>query len=328
MRWIPPWLAKAYARIYEEKKTEVFDFSEAARILEIEDERRLANRLTMLKSSGHLTVRRDPVDPRRKLFRLIDPENVTRALAVQSRVETDDILEKLRAASGLLDYYVDGAYAAYQYHRYSAAGSMDISVRKEQLPTWIALLSEKDVAISVDEVPSEKPLAVNIHLHSDFGDKLAERTKIINGVMYLSPEALAVTGFVPEVGESGEDDRIARTSLEDILAILVVQRMKLDWNKLLALSDSYSTTRYLACILDILNFESGKPLFKPTVINKMLRKYNIRVKLDFPSKRRLKAETAAERYPAFFSKWNVRLRVSYAVVSKIITDLVRTRTRT
>jgi len=311
MKWIPPWLARAYARIYAEKKTEAFEFSEAARILGIRDERPLAKILAKLKSFGHLTVRRDPVDPRRKLFRLVDPESITIALAIQSKAKTADLLEKLRAASGLLDYYLDGAYAAYQYHRYSAPGSVDISVTADQLPAWIALLSEKDVAISIDEVPAEKPAIVNIHLCSDFEEKLSENTRVIDGISNLSPEALAATGLARE-----------RPSLEDVLAILVVQRTKLDWTSLLALCDAYSSTRYLGCLLDILNSESGKPLFQPSLINRILRKSNLDAKLDFPS--RSKGEPVEERYSAFSLKWNIRLHVSHAVVSKVITDLIRT----
>jgi len=314
MRWIPPWLAKAYARIYAEKKMGVFEFSEAARILEIEDERPLAKTLAMLRSSGYLTVRRDPADTRRKLFRLVDPESVTLALAIQSKAETTDPLAKLKAASGFLDYYIYGSYAAYQYHRYLSSGKVDLSVKADQMSTWISLLAGKDVALSIDEVPSEKPSTFNIHLHSDFDKKLAQgHIQMIDGIRYLSPEALVAIGLT---GEGGS------TSLEDILAILLVQRNELDWSKLLALSDAYNATRYLGCILAVLNFESGKPLFNMSLVNKIRRESNLRAKVDFPSK--LRAEPQEERYSQIASEWNVRLYVSRAVVSKIITDLIRT----
>lgn len=57
MMWIPPWLAKAYARLYAAKRMDVFEFSEAGRILEIDDKRPLAKTLAKLKSSGYVTVR-------------------------------------------------------------------------------------------------------------------------------------------------------------------------------------------------------------------------------------------------------------------------------
>lgn len=116
-------------------------------------------------------------------------------MAIQSRAKTNDITEKLRAASSFLEYYVDGAYAAYQYHRHSAAASMGISVKPDQLPKWIALISEPKVALSIDDVPAEKSGQTNVHLHSDFDEELSEHTRIINGVKFLSPEILVVSGI-------------------------------------------------------------------------------------------------------------------------------------
>ena len=307
---MPPWLAKAYARIYARKKTGEFGFSEAAEILEIEDERPLAKTLSKLKSSGHLTVKRDPLDPRRKLFRLVDPESMTIAFAIQSKARTAEALDKVKAASGFLDYYVNGPYAAHRYHGYAAPGSVEISVRPHQLFTWIALLSEGDVALSTDDIPAEKRTRVNVRLRSDFEEKLAENTRFIDGTRYLSPEALVATGLTGRLG------------FEDALAILIVQRKKLDWKKLLALAEAYSSTRLLGCTMDILNFESGKVLFEPSLITNILRKSNLEARVDFPSS--LVGEPLEDKYAKISSRWNIRIHVSSAAVSKIITDLLRT----
>jgi len=310
MRWAPPWLARAYARLYAAKRNEMFGFPEAATILQIQDERPLAKTLAKLKVFGYLTVKRDPIDPRRKLFKLVDPESVVLAMAIQSQAKTADLTGKLNAALRFLDYYVNGAYAAYQFHRYSAPGKIDLSVRLDQMPTWVALLSEKDTAISLDEMPAQKPAKVNVHLRSDFEDKLSESTMLIDGVRYLSPEPLVVLG-------------IARDSptLEDTLAILIVQRTKLDWKKLISLSEAYNVLRFLGCILDVVNFECRKPLFSTSQIDKMLRQSDLRAHVDFPSG--LRTEPVEPRYESVASKWNLRLHFSHAVVSKVITDLVR-----
>jgi hypothetical protein len=311
MQWMPPWVARAYARLYAAKRMGTFDFWEAGRILELKDKRRVAKRLTRLKTSGHLTARRDRVDPRRKLFKLVDPESIVLALAIQSRANTADVSGKLKAASGVLDYYVNGAYAAYQYHHYSAPGRIDISVKAEQLPTWIALLSEKDVAISIDEIPAENPAETNVSLRSDFDEKFSEHVRVIDGIKYLSPEVLVILGITRD-----------RPAVEDMLAILVVQTAKLDWKALIALSRAYNATRFLGCLLDVLNSETRKPLFPTTYINKLLRESNLQARLDFPSS--MRGEPTEERYATISSKWNVTLYLSHAVVSKILTDLVRT----
>jgi len=309
MIWIPPWLAKAYARIYYAKKTETFDFSEAAEILDIEDERPLAKTVAKLKSSGYLIARRDSVDSRRKLFRLIDPESIILAMAIQSEVKTDDVTGKLRAASGSLDYYLNGAYAAYQYHRYSAPGRIDLSVRAAQMSTWIALLSGRGTSLSIDDIPAEKPAENNIYLRSDF-EKFSEHVRVIDGIKYLSPEMLVVLGIAR-----------ANPSIEDVLALLVVQRRELDWRGLLEVADAYNATRFLGCILDVLNFESRKPLYESNLIGRILKQTNLEARLDFPAS--MRTQPPEKLYEPIASKWNLRLHLTRALVTKILTDLVR-----
>jgi len=309
MIWIPPWLAKAYARIYFAKKTDTFDFSEAAEILGVKDERPLAKIVAKLKSFGYLITRRDPVDPRRKLFRLIDPESIVLAMAIQSEAKTDDATGKLRAASGSLDYYLNGAYAAYQYHRYSAPGRIDLSVRAAQMSTWIALLSGRGTSLSIDDIPAEKPAENNIYLRSDF-EKFSEHVRVIDGIKYLSPEMLVVLGIAR-----------ANPSIEDVLALLVVQRRELDWRGLLEVADAYNATRFLGCILDVLNFESRKPLYESNLIGRILKQTNLEARLDFPAS--MRTQPPEKLYEPIASKWNLRLHLTRALVTKILTDLVR-----
>ena len=309
MIWIPPWLAKAYARIYFAKKTDTFDFSEAAEILGVKDERPLAKIVAKLKSFGYLITRRDPVDPRRKLFRLIDPESIVLAMAIQSEAKTDDATGKLRAASGSLDYYLNGAYAAYQYHRYSAPGRIDLSVRAAQMSTWIALLSGRGTSLSIDDIPAEKPAENNIYLRSDF-EKFSEHVRVIDGIKYLSPEMLVVLGIAR-----------ANPSIEDVLALLVVQRRELDWRGLLEVADAYNATRFLGCILDVLNFESRKPLYESNLIGRILKQTNLEARLDFPAS--MRTQPPEKLYESIASKWNLRLHLTHALVTKILMDLMR-----
>jgi hypothetical protein len=308
--WIPPWLAKAYARIYSAKKTETFDFSEAAEILGIKDERRLAKTVAKLKSYGYLVTRRDPVDPRSKLFRLIDPESIVLAMGIQSSGKTDDVAGKLRAASESLDYYLNGAYAAYEYHRYSAPGRMDVSVKAPELSTWIALLSGKDASLSIDDIHAEKPAENNIHLRSDFEEKFAEHIRVVDGMRYLSPEMLVVSGIAR-----------ANPSIEDVLALLVVQRKKLDWRSLREVAEAYNATRFLGCILDVLNFESRRPLYEGNYIGRILKQSNLEARLDFPAS--MRSQPTEKLYESVASKWNLRLHLTHALVTKILTDLLR-----
>lgn len=310
MIWLPPWLAKAYAKIYSAKKTETFDFSEAAEILGIKDERPLAKTMAKLRSHGYLITRRDPVDPRRKLFTLIDPESFVLAMAIESSARTDSLRGKIAAASGSLDYYMNGAYAAYEYHHYSAPGRIDISVMPQQLPTSIALFSGKGVALSIDDIPAEKAAENNIHLRSDYDEKLSEHVRVIDGIRFLSPEILVVLGITKE-----------DPSVEDVLAMLVVRRTRIDWKKLLEFSQAYSAARFLGCILEVLNFEARRPLFEKSLIDKLLRQSNLGARLDFPIS--MKSEPVEKLYEPISSKWNLQLHLTHATACKILTDLVR-----
>ena len=265
--------------------------------------------MAKLKSFGYLITRRDPVDPRRKLFRLIDPESIVLAMAIQSEAKTDDATGKLRAASGSLDYYLNGAYAAYQYHRYSAPGRIDLSVRAAQMSTWIALLSGRGTSLSIDDIPAEKPAENNIYLRSDF-EKFSEHVRVIDGIKYLSPEMLVVLGIAR-----------ANPSIEDVLALLVVQRRELDWRGLLEVADAYNATRFLGCILDVLNFESRKPLYESNLIGRILKQTNLEARLDFPAS--MRTQPPEKLYEPIASKWNLRLHLTRALVTKILTDLVR-----
>jgi len=310
MIWIPPWLARAYARLYKALGTKEFGYSEAGPIIDLEDKRLIATTLTKLRIFGYLTVWRDPVDPRRKLFRLIDPESIVLAMSIQSEAKTDDVVGKLRSASGSLDYYSNGAYAAYQYHRYSAPGRIDLSVRAAQLSIWVALLSDRGVSLSIDDVPAEKPAENNIHLRSDFDEKFSEHVRVIDEIKYLSPEMLVVLGITR-----------ATPGIEDVLALLVVQRKKLDWRGLLEVAKAYGATRFLGCILDVLNFESRRPLYERNLIGKLFKQSNLEARLDFPAS--MRSQPTEKLYEPFASKWNLRLHLTHAFVTKILTDLMR-----
>ena len=312
MQWLPPWVARAYAKMYIEKRVDPFGFSQAATILGISDERGLAKTLAKLRSSGYLQVTRDPVDSRRKLFNLMDPVSTTIAFAIQSRAESSELSDKLKAASNFLLYYVGGAYAAYHYHRYSAPGSVEISVLPDDLSAWVALVSDKDTAISVNETPAEKTSATNVHFKTDFDSKLDKDTISIEGIKYPSPERLIVLGLAEN-----------HPSLEDVIAILIVQRKKLDWDKLASLCEEYNASRYLAALLELLNLESSRTLFDPKRIKKIAARADTRVRLDFPPDK--KAEPPDRAYSEISSKWNVVPHFRRSFLLKLVTDLVRSK---
>jgi hypothetical protein len=312
MQWLPTWLARTYAKIYLQKREASFTFAEAARMLGISEERRLAHALARLRSYGYLRVTRDPTDSRKKLFNLLDPVSTTIAFAIQSRAKGPELKDKLEAAHPLLDYYIGGAYAAYQYHRYLEPATIDISVRPNELSTWIALVSNRDTAISIDERPAEKPSATNVHFKTDFDPQLAEDTITKDGIRYLSPELLIANGLSENY-----------PGLEDVIGILIVQRKKLDWDLLAGLCKQRNVSRILAAILDMLNLESSRTLFDSKKIGRIATGTSKKLRLDFPTNK--KSEPPEEAYSGIASKWNAVPHFRRSLLSKLVTDLVRSK---
>lgn len=133
VKWIPSWLAEKYSLIYIVKGVDAFDFEEAKKLLGIEDKRMVSIVLAQLRNRGFLISWRDSVDPRRKFFRLISPEDAVLTFGIQNSAEEKSVLGKLREALKHLEYVVGGAYASFKYHSYTVPGKVDLHVKREDL---------------------------------------------------------------------------------------------------------------------------------------------------------------------------------------------------
>jgi len=315
MRWIPNWLAEKYSLLYLSRGVEAFDFEEAKRIFKLEDKRVVSIILTQLRNRGFLISWRDSVDPRRKFFKLISPESIVFAFGVQNLTRDKTLFAKIQASSKHLDCVIGGAYASFKHHRYSTPGKIDIHVNKEDLEKWVALLTDKGTAISIDAIPSEKTGKENVHIHSDLTNDTLKQSTIINGIRYLTPEILVVEGLKSE-------DRL---SLIDALAILITKRDELDYDKLLRLAEREGVTRKLGCVLEMINYEAGREMFPTRQIAEIQGRTDTSYLTSFPKKIETApfTEEEKEHYMDIGKRWNVKIYLSKAFVSKIVTDLVR-----
>lgn len=313
MRWIPSWIAKSYSALYVNKKTDVFEFEEAKKILGVADKRVASKILTQLRERGFLISRRDPSDPRRKLFKLIDPESMVVAFAIQNKARRRAVADKLMAAQSLgLSYVLAGAYAAYKYHGYAVPGKIDIYVNKQDLGKWVALLSERTIAISIDDIPAEKARKEHVHVHSILTQELTKESVVIDGLRYSRKEYLVVRGL-KEQDEFG---------LTDAFAILITRKDEMDWKKLLGLAEREGVIRELGCSLDLINFESK--WFSRRRVEEIFKRAEHLPTIAFPKD----VETGPfskerEHYEEIAKKWNMRIYLSRAFVSKIVEDLIR-----
>lgn len=313
MRWIPSWIAKSYSQLYINKKTDVFKFEEAKKILGVEDKRVASKILTQLRERGFLISRRDPSDPRRKLFKLIDPESIVIAFAIQNKARSRAVADKLIAAQSLgLSYVLAGAYAAYKHHGYATPGKIDIYVNRQDLGKWVALLSEKTIALSIDDIPAEKARKEHVHVHSTLNRELIKESVVIDGLRCLTKEYLVVRGL------KAQD----KFGLTDAFAILITRKDEMDWERLLSLAEREGVIRELGCSLDLINSESK--WFSERRIDEIFRRVEHLPTITFPRE----VETGPfskekEHYEEIAKKWNVRIYLSRAFVSKIVGDLIR-----
>lgn len=308
MKWIPPWEARYYCIVYAEKNTNWFDFEEAKAILNIKDKKILSHGLTGLEDAGFLISKKDPVDRRKKYFRLIDPNDVIFAYGIRSLSQSEGIMDLFANASKKMDSVIGDSYAAYVHSRYSSPGKIDIYVKKEGRDKWISLLSGKITSVSVDDIMSEKIAKTNVHIHSSLTQEMIDDAIEIDGIKYASPESLAIKGLVEQ----------SEFSLTDSLAILITKRKEIDFKKMLKLAKGENVSRELGVCLEIINFESGRRIFSPGIINGIYSNADFSTKKVFPRK----MEESVE-YKNISYKWGLRIGLARAFVSKIIMDLIR-----
>lgn len=308
MEWIPSWLAKIYAIMYVEKGTAWFSFDEAKTILGIKENDILSFRLTKLEKSGFLIAKRDAIDRRKKYFRALNPNDVFFSYGIVSLSQTKDVIQRLTIGAKKITFVIGGAYAAYIHSGYSAPGKIDIYIKNEDLDRCISLLSDKSTSVSVDDMLAEKIRQTNFHLHSSLTDEIVDDSIIIEGIRYESPESLIINGLKEQ----------SDFSLTDSFSILIKKRKDINFNKILKNAKSEMLERELGVSLEFLNHEAKKKIFSEEIIRKILSKADLSKKKIFP-----KHKTENDDYPNIGKKWNLKITLPRAFVSKIITDLVR-----
>lgn len=307
MKWIPEWLAKSYAGLYVEKEISWFEFEDAKKILFIEDKRILSLRLSRLEEVGYLVSKRDSIDKRKKYFRVLKPNDIVFAYGMASSEK--DIIKRLVSIGKKLNFVIGGTYATYVYTGYASPGKIDIYSKKEDVDIWIPLLSEKLTSVSVDDVLSGKLAKTNFHIHASLNSQMINESVLIDGIRYVTPENLIITGLIDQ----------NEFSITDSLAILIKKRKEINFDNLINLAKSEGLEREIGACLEIINFESTKKIFDENIIRRIRKTSDLLRMKNFP---RNKTEESLE-YKNISDKWGLKICLSRAFVSKIITDLIR-----
>lgn len=307
MEWIPAWAAKSYALLYVEKGTSWFDFDEAKSILKIKDKKIESLNLKRLEKAGFLISKKDEVDRRKRYYRLIKPDDVIFSYGLRLLSPSESIMDRLATAADRMDFVIGGSYAAYVHGGYASPGKIDIYVYEKEKDRWIALLSDKSTSISVDDTLSEKQAKNHVHIHSTLSKNMADESVKLKKLRYSSPEILVIDGFLDQ----------SEFALTDSLSILITKRKVLDFEKILNEAKRQNVERELGVSLDIINDESGKKIFNTNIINRLHSDVDFSREKSFP-----KTKLEEREYKKFSDKWKLKVGLSRAFVSKIITDLV------
>ena len=196
----------------------------------------------------------------------------------------------------------------------TAPGKIDVYVAEQDLGKWIALMTEPDVALSVDDLAAEKAGREHVHLHSTLALEAVDEPVVVDGIRYVAPEALVIQGLRTQ-------DSL---SLTDTFALLVAGRDRISWKRLLELAERQGVLRGLRCTLDLINAEARKDFFRADDVSGVLRRVDLSSLRAFPRiVERGPLSREEEHYREVGKRWIMGIYVPRAFVSKIARDLVR-----
>ena len=308
MEWIPSWVAKSYARLYTDKDAAWFDFAGAKKVLGVENKKVVSRRLNELENAGFLISKKDQVDRRKRYYRLIEPNDVIFSYGIRLLSPSESVMDRLASVANRMEFVIGDSYAAYVYSGYASPGKMDIYVNEKEKDRWIALLSDKSASVSVDDMLSEHTAKQHLHIHSSLSKNMIKESIKIKGIRYAAPEVLVMDGFTDQ----------SEFTLTDALAILITKRKELDFKKIVAEAKHQNVEREIGVCMEIINKESAEKIFDDAIINKLYSGADFSREKFFP---RTKLEESKE-YKRLSDKWKLKVTLSRAFISKIITDLI------
>jgi len=263
--------------------------------------------LNEIEDNGYAVHKKADYDQRVYLYRLLAPEKVTEAWAIYSFLGKQAFIDKIA------EYANEHAKWNYMSIKDSAVGFwtnyyrnvniFHFSVSEDDLDGWISLFKLFDYSTIVDGVVfhETKSKAQSVHFHSD----LKERSEIEEMVNHVQPLHYTVA------------DRLADNDLLGALAVLLRNREKIDWEKVINAATEYHAVNALGFSLEALNREAGKEVFDSAVIKQVHR--NIEKKIFTIGSKDEKYVRID--YWDMERKWNVKC-FQYSAFEKAILDLV------
>ncbi|MBI4713376.1 MAG: MarR family transcriptional regulator [Planctomycetes bacterium] len=306
MKWLVPYLAKSYYALHEKHKLEPFEFNDAVVVLQ-KGKKMVSKTLNELEDKGYLVTKRDEVDKRCRLYKLLSMEEIVSVYGEPA--ELTDPIKKLKKTQ--MPYLLTGNYASHLYTRYASPAKIEISIYEKDLSPWIAYLKSKDLGISIDDNLAEgKQIA---HLYTDLAESRLSEKRMQNGLHLESIEQL-ITLLLK---------RKDSFSLTDALSLLITQ--KLNWQRLISLLKDNNLLEETGILMEITNKEAGRQVFSKkhlAQIKKMssMSKKTYHIKA---SKKDIFRKEPERPYQEIAKKWNIDLSIPKSIITKVVQDLIR-----
>ena len=267
--------------------------------------------INLIEDNGLAVHRRADYDQRVRLYRLLNPEKASNARAIYKNIferkkafTLSAMVKEANISAGWNYLYIKDTAIWFWTNQYRSSDVRHISVFKEDSDGWVSLFKLFGSAVVADgtAVTESKETGEVVSLHTDLDSRRHKRGKN----HFQSAEHTILEAF--------KDNDILSA-----LAVLTVQKNKLDWNLLIDIAKNRGLINTLGFSLDCMNLESGKGVFSKKMIDR-IEKHRQK---EFETIKGLEQSKEMNlAYKPLEKKWNVRCSQA-AAFSKAALDLVR-----
>ncbi|MFQ5891628.1 MAG: hypothetical protein ACE5HW_02400, partial [Candidatus Methanofastidiosia archaeon] len=251
--------------------------------------------INIIEDNGFAVHRKADYDQRVRLYRLLNPEKVSNARAIYKKIHErvkvftfSSLVEEANRSADWNYCYIKDTAIGYWTNFYRSVEVQHVSISKKDADGWIALFKLFSSSIILDGVSINDPRGKGeiIHLHTDLDLRLNQISK--------NHYQLSHYTFI----DSLKDDIAAA------LAISIVQKNKLDWDKMIQLAKDNGLTNTLGFVLECINKEAKKQIFSKKLLDRIEKDKTRDIKIIKGNKTVGKIRDLA--YKELEDKWNVR----------------------
>ncbi len=220
--------------------------------------------LNEIEDNAYAIHTRASYDQRVRLYRLLNPEKVSNARAVYTKVwekgkgfTSMDLTKEANKSLKWNYMYIKDSAIGFHTNYYRSIDVHHLSIYAEDVDGWTALFKLWDSQILINDkvVYESKAKKQAIHLHTDLKSREEQVTEMTN-LHYQPPHYTLV--------EALEDNDILGA-----LAIMIRKKGTLEWDKVIKIAKANRVINTLGFCLECINKEAGKGVFSKKITKKV-----------------------------------------------------------